>query len=72
MKMISLLLVSLLALVTGSAFASSSGPDLSSLTGAVNYTTVTAAILAVAALLVVVYLARNAVSQVLGLVKRGG
>jgi len=57
------------ALVGASAFAA--GPDMSALTGAVDFGTVTAAILAIAAVYAVVYVARNGAGQVLSMLRTG-
>lgn len=52
-----------------SAFAA--GPDLSTLTAAVDFGTVTTALLGVAASLIVVYIAWKGAKMVLGAVKGG-
>ncbi|MBS1197469.1 MAG: hypothetical protein H6R18_1254 [Proteobacteria bacterium] len=51
--------------------AHAAGPDMSTLTAAVDFGTVTAAILAVAAALIVVYIAWKGAQMVLGAVRRG-
>lgn len=55
------------ALVSGTALAA--GPDMTALTGAVDFGTITAAILAVAALVVVPYLAFKGAKIVIRAIK---
>lgn len=57
------------ALSTGAAMAA--GPDLSSLTGAVDFGTVITAILAIAGLLAAVYVSIKGATTVIGLIRRG-
>lgn len=56
-------------LVPGFAFATGTAVDLSGLTGAVNYTSVTTAILAIAALVATVYVAISGVKIVLRMIR---
>lgn len=54
-------------LVTG---AHAAGPDFTALTGAIDFSTTTAAILAAAALVAVLYLAIRGARVILGFIKR--
>lgn len=58
-----------LATLGGSAMAA--GPDLTTVTAAVDFGTVTTAVLGVAAALIVVYIAWKGASMVIAAVKRG-
>ena len=58
-----------IALATGSGMAFATGPDLTSLTSAVDFGTTTTAILAIAALLAAVFVAIRAAKTVLGMIK---
>ncbi len=61
------------ALVTaGSSFALAVPPDMSALTGAVDFSTVTVAVLAIAGMLAVVYVAVKGAQIGLAMMKRGG
>lgn len=60
-----------LATVAGSAFADATGPDMSALTGAISFGTVTVAILSVAGLLAVVYTAVKGAKMALSMIKGG-
>jgi hypothetical protein len=64
-----LVLVGALA-VTGAASAVGGGPDMSGLTGAVDFGTVTTAVLAIAGLLAVVYVAVKGASIGLSMLKK--
>jgi hypothetical protein len=61
--------LAVIALATGSGMASAAGPDLTSLTSAVDFGTTTTAILAIAALLAAVFVAIRAAKTVLGMIK---
>jgi len=66
-------LKSALALVAASAVAASAqaaGPDMSGLTGSVDFGTVTTAVLAIAGLLAVVYVAMKGSSLGLSMLKK--
>jgi len=70
MQLVKSAVAGLLALlVSFGAFAA--GPDMSTLTSAVDFGTVTTAILGVAAALIVVYIAWKGAKLVLGAVKGG-
>lgn len=65
-----MMFLSLVACLFGvSAFAA--GPDMSSLTTAIDFGTVTVAVLAAASALAVVYVAWKGASMVLGAIRRG-
>lgn len=57
--------------VLGAASARAEGIDLSSLTGAVDFSTVATAVLAIAALMVVPLVAKKAARMVLSMIGRG-
>lgn len=63
-----LILVGSLVGATG-AMAQAVGPDLTSLTGAISFGTVTAAVLSIAAGLALVYLAMKGASILLGMLR---
>jgi hypothetical protein len=58
------------AAATASAQAAAAGPDMSGLTGAVDFGTVTTAVLAIAGLLAVVYVAVKGASIGLAMIKK--
>lgn len=59
------------ALVVAAASSHAEGIDLSSLTGAVDFSTVATAVLAIAALMVVPLVAKKAARMVLSMIGRG-
>lgn len=61
--------LSVLALSTGSGLAFAAGPDLTSLTSAVDFGTTTAAILAIAALMASLFVSIRAAKIVLSLIR---
>lgn len=72
MKLVKKIAVSLLAALPVLSFAAASaGPDLSTLTGAVDLSTVGTAILAIAGTLALVYVAMRGAKLVLGMIRGG-
>lgn len=61
--------LAVIAAATGSGLTFAAGPDLTSLTSAVDFGTTTTAILAIAALLAAVFVAIRAAKTVLGMIK---
>ncbi|MDR6740994.1 hypothetical protein J2X56_003018 [Herbaspirillum sp. 1173] len=57
--------------VAGSAMAASGGPDMSGLTSAVDFGTVTTAVLSIAGMLAVVYIAVKGAKIALAMLKGG-
>jgi len=70
-KMLKTLMLSILSFLAIPAFAATGGPDLSSLTAAIDFGPVTAAVLGVAAALIYVYIAWKGARLVLNAVKGG-
>jgi len=58
-----------LAIAAASSATQAAGPDLTTITGAVDFSTTTAAILAVSALLMVPLVVKKAVKLVMGAIK---
>lgn len=70
-KIVNVVAAALLAgVVSVPAFAAATPPDMTALTSAVDFSTVTAAVLAVAALLATVYVAIKGASMALSMIRR--
>lgn len=63
--------LAVIAAVTGAGVASAAGPDLTAMTSAIDFGTVTTAVLSIAGLLAVVYVAIKGAKIVLSMVKGG-